>query len=61
MNNLVKAYSEAFTSTAKCNTYDKGYNGQALPATTCDTVRDLTQPVLLTYWTRSASNNVCTS
>jgi hypothetical protein len=45
---MVKAYSQASVSTAFCNTYENGYDGNTLPVTTYDTVRDLTQKVPLT-------------
>ena len=45
---LVKACSQASASTIFCDTYNTGYNGNTLPATTYDTVRDLTQEIPMT-------------
>ncbi|MCL2486198.1 MAG: hypothetical protein FWE86_01180, partial [Oscillospiraceae bacterium] len=42
MNALVKAYSIASTSTVKLETWEEDYQGGPLPATTYDTVRDIT-------------------
>ncbi|MDR0531973.1 MAG: DUF11 domain-containing protein [Oscillospiraceae bacterium] len=41
LNNLVKAFSRASTSTVKLDTWENDFNGGALPATTYDTVRDI--------------------
>ena len=48
LNNLIKAYSQASVSTVKLATYDKDYNGNTLPTTTYDTVRDVTARFPLT-------------
>ena len=46
--NMVKAYSQASVSTVHLDTYDVDYNGDPLPETTYDTVRDLTSMFPLT-------------
>ena len=52
MNDLVKAYSRASTSTVKLETWEKRYDGiTLLPYSTYDTVRDLT----LKYFNTSTS------
>ena len=48
---VVKAYSQASVSTVFCDTYEYRYDGVTpMPATTYDTVRDLTQDVPMTAY-----------
>jgi len=56
---LVKAYSEASVATVFCDTYEWNYNHSAvLPATTYDTVRDVTQNVPMTTLSATAWNQI---
>ena len=48
LNDLVKSYSRASTSTVMLHTYDEDYFGNPLPVTSYDTVRDITHDFSLT-------------
>ena len=58
LTDLIKAYSRASTSTVKLATWETGYDGQALPANTYDTVRDVMLDFGMTQGAGTAWNRV---